>query len=76
MSKRKDCESCIYWVQGDQVLTTNVSNVGNCVFLTTQGSGFYDHPQHVPYWAKNLIQRTISWEGTHCPVHKMREEEN
>lgn len=74
MSKkiREECETCQHWVLGDQVLTTDITNTGNCVFMTTQEAGFYDKPQHVPFWAKNLLHRTVSWEGTGCPVYELR----
>ena len=69
----KKCEDCKHWVQGDQVLSTDIGNVGNCVFLTTQGSGFYEYPQHTPYWARELIHRTTSFNGTNCPVHELQQ---
>ena len=63
---RKQCETCRYYLAGDPI--GKIGNMGTCIFMLRQETGFYDHPTHVPFWARELINRVTSWEGKTCPT--------
>ena len=61
------CENCQFWKVGD-LSAKNIGNVGQCIWMLAREADFYAKVMHVPFWAKQIIHQTASYDGEYCNV--------